>query len=225
MIYFEFRGLSSTRLIVTPVSWIETPTADDPLLLDVEIVVTGEAFYDTTGERDDALAALGDWFAIESGSFAIMYQHEDGNILPSTIVISQSDCEQAAEVVDFATSGATFSFRVIAKRRLAARTRNRAVVSRDLEYSVSVTGGSGTVHAKLYSGGTSFSVTQTGQIGIDGNFFDAYEYDAFGGFLIEPMTRTDLSVDPFTLYVTSIFTTNTTRGRSRFVLEEEEEPP
>lgn len=225
MIYFDFNGYQNPRMIVTPVSWVEIPTADDQLLLDVEIVVTGEAFYPTTGERDDALEALGDWFAIESGSFAIMYQHEDGNILPSTIVISQSDCDQAPEVVDFATSGATFSFKLIARRRLAARTRNRAVVSRALEYSVSVTGGSGTVHAKLYSGVTSFTVVQTGEIGIDGNFVDAYEYDAFGGFQIEPMARTDLTVDAFTLYITSLFTTNTTtRSRSRFVLEEELPP-
>ena len=221
MIFFNFNGYQNDRMIVTPVSWIETPTADDPLLVDVEIVVAGEAFYATTGERDDALEALGEWFAIESGSFAIMYQHEDGSILPSTIVISQSECDQAPEVVDFATSGATFSFRVIAKRRLAARTRNRAVVSRDLEYSVSVTGGSGTVHAKLYSGGTSFSVTQTGEIGLDGNYLAAYQYDAFGGFVIEPLTRSDLTVDAFTLYITSLFTTNTTtRSRSRFVSEE-----
>ena len=110
---------------------------------------------------------------------------------------------------------------MIARRRLAARTRSRAVVSRDLEYSTSVTGGSGTVHAKLYSGGTSFTVTQTGEIGLDGNFVDAYEYDAFGGFLIQPLTRSDLTVDAFTLYITSLFTTNTTtRSRSRFVSEE-----
>lgn len=225
MIYFTFNGYRNDQLVITPVSWIETQTVDDPLLLDVEIVVTGEAFYDTTEKRDDALEALGEWFAIESGTFAILYQHDDGNILPATIVISQSDCDQSPEVVDFVTSGATFSFRVIAKRRLAARTRNRAVVSRDLTYSVSVTGGSGTVHAKLYSGGESYSITQTGTIGLDGNFVALYEFDAFGAFRIDRLSRTGLNVDPLTLHITSVFTTQTTTtARHRYVVIVEEEP-
>ncbi len=210
MIYFDFSGYRNERLIVVPVTWTEAPTTDDPLILDVEIVVTGEAFYSTTGERDDAFDVLADWFEVEAGTFAILYRHTDGNLSTSEIRISRSDCIQPPEVVDFVTTGNEFSFRVIAQRRIGTRVRRREVVSRDLAYTVTVTGGSGSIYAKLYSGGTAFTVTQTGEIGIDGNFLDAEESDAFGSFQIAKMSRVDLNVDPLTLHITSVFETNTT---------------
>lgn len=210
MIYFDFSGYRNERLVVAPVTWTETPTTDDPLILDVEIVVAGEAFYGTTGERDDAFDVLSDWFEVEAGTFAILYRHTDGNVMPSEIRISRSDCVQPPEVVDFVTTGSEFSFRVTAQRRIGTRVRRRDVVSRDLAYSVSVTGGSGSTYAKLYSGGTAFTVTQTGEIGIDGNFLEAEEYDAFGAFQRSKMSRVDLNVDPLTLHITSVFETNTT---------------
>ncbi len=131
----------------------------------------------------------------------------------------------SSEVVDFLASGATFSFRVTARRRLSERVRNRAIVSRDLAYTVNVIGGTGSVHAKLYSGGTRFSVEQTGEIGIDGNFDAAVERDAFGRVQPVLMERTDLFVETFTPYMTSVFSTATeTPQTTRFGIVTEVEP-
>ncbi len=144
MIYFEFNGYRNDRLIITPVSWTETPTASDTSILDVELLVTGQAFYDTTIERDDAFAALSDWFDTETGTFAVMYQNEDANLCSSEIFLSAGEFTQGPNVVDFSTDGSSFSFRVIGKRKLPQRTREKQVVGRDLTYTVSVTGGTGT---------------------------------------------------------------------------------
>ena len=226
MIYFNFNGLQSDKLIVTPVAWTETPTAADPQILEVVLTVTGRAFFSTSGETTTALAELQAWCAIESGSFAILYQNDDGSIYPTEIRIMANECIEPPTITDFTLSGDEFSFSVIAKRLLPARMNGRMVVSRDLDYSVSVTGGTGTVHQKLNSGGTSFTITESGTIGIDGNFLEHPSFDAFRGLLAtrEPLARSELLVDPFTLYLTSVFTTNTTtRSRSRYISVDPEE--
>lgn len=228
MIYFNFNGLQSNKLIVTPVAWTEIPTADDPRIVDVVLTVTGRAFFSTSGETIAALTELQAWCAIESGSFAILYQNDDGNVYPTAIRIMANECSEPPTITDFNVSGDEFSFSVIAKRLLPARMNGRIVVSRDLDYSVSVTGGTGTTHQKLNSGGTSFTITETGTIGIDGNFNEHPSFDAFRGLLAtrEPLVRVELLVDPFTLHLTSMFSTNTTsRSRTRFTVEPEGEPP
>lgn len=227
MIYFHFNGLQSDKLIVIPVTHIETPTADDPQILDVEIVVEGQAFFATTGERDDAFDELETIFGVESGAFAILFKNDDGNIVPSTVQIAPNECTEPPTVVDFVTDGNEFSFRVIAKRQLPQRLNDALVVARDLAFTVTGSGGpgTGTIFEKLNSSWTSISVNVAGTISLNGWHPTAVERSFFGTVRAESPYMTLVSTDVDGGIVTRVLSTNVTVSKSRFVLEEEEEPP
>ncbi len=229
MIYFNLNGLQSDKLVVIPVSYTETPTAEDPQILDVEIVVEGQAFFATTGERDDAFAELETFFGIESGAFAIMFANDDGNVFPSTIRISANECTEPPTVVDFVTSGDQFSFRVIAKRQLPQRLNDSFVVARDLTFSVTGSGGAGTgtTFNRLRNQWTAFSVGVTGAISLNGWHENAVELSFFGTMRNDSPFMTRVSTDIDGGIVTRNYSTNVTVTKTKFVLEvsEEETPP
>lgn len=226
MIYFNFNGLQSDKLVVIPVSHTETPTAEDPQVLDVEIVIEGQSLFPTSGENEDALEELEAWCAIESGSFAVLFKNDDGNIVPSTIAISHSECLEPPTVVDFATSGDEFSFRVIAKRQLPQRLNDAFVVARDLEFTVTGSGGAGTgtIFQRLNNQWTSFSVNVSGTISLNGWHENAIEFSFFGTMRSESPFMTLVSTTVESGIVTRNYSTDVTVSKNRFVPEVEVDP-
>lgn len=228
MIYFNFNGLQSDKLVIIPVSYTEAPTAEDPQILDVEIVIEGQALFATSGENADALEELEAFCAIESGSFAVLFKNDDGNLTPSMIQISQSECTEPPAVVDFATSGTEFSFRVIAKRQLPQRLNDSFVVARDLTFAVTGSGGTGTVFEKIQNQWTSFSVQVAGTISLNGWHENAIELSFFRTIRSESPHMTLVSTNVDGGIVTRVLSTDVTVSRNRFVVQvevEEEEPP